>query len=416
MGNTHKHVLLATIGVSPQVVTETLYAIHQENGLWPDEVFLITTSVGKGNILQLNFEQHLKRLCSELQRPVPAFAESHILVTPGADGTAVEDARSLADHEALANFIMTTVRDHTANPGTSLHASLAGGRKTMTFYIGYAMSLFGRQQDTLSHVLVSDGYEGNPGFWFPTRADAHRYTSDKNGNSLDASAAEVTLAPIPFIRHRHNLPQVLLQKQSNATVNFGELVQLINLGENPQALCVEIDLSAKAIRLKNSASALVLEFQSGLLELAFYTMMARVTTAQETDLTRPANTGDIGLARLLLEELMPLCGLPDASSLSDNLAALENWNALHQQLKNRTLEALKNGMPPTWFDSRITHLRKTFEEKTPASLARWLVPSSIWTVDGIRLPQSDAERTIRGGGYGINLQPEQIHIIEADAK
>ena len=38
-----KHTLLATIGTSPQVLTETLYAIHHENHQWPDDIYLITT-------------------------------------------------------------------------------------------------------------------------------------------------------------------------------------------------------------------------------------------------------------------------------------------------------------------------------------------------------------------------------------
>ena len=68
---------------------------------------------------------------------------------------------------------MTVVRDRTQASQGSLHAS--GGRKTMTFTIGYAMSLFGRAQDSLSHVLVSGGYENIPGFWFPTTDAPHRH-------------------------------------------------------------------------------------------------------------------------------------------------------------------------------------------------------------------------------------------------
>jgi CRISPR-associated protein (TIGR02584 family) len=44
----------------------------------------------------------------------------------------------------------------TADPQASLHVSIAGERKTMGFYVGYALSLFGRTQGRLSHVL-NDG-------------------------------------------------------------------------------------------------------------------------------------------------------------------------------------------------------------------------------------------------------------------
>ena len=110
----HPHTLLATTGASPQGITETLYAIHHSNAQWPDALFLITTSFGKRKAVQgLLEEGHLQRLCTQLQRPLPAFDASHVLVAPGADGQPVEDARSVADHEALANFIMTVVRDRT---------------------------------------------------------------------------------------------------------------------------------------------------------------------------------------------------------------------------------------------------------------------------------------------------------------
>ena len=228
-----KHTLLATIGTSPQIVTETLYAIHHEkNHQWPDDIYLITTKKGEPKAVEGLLEKgHLQRLCEELNRPMPKFDATHVLVTPGADGTEVEDARSKEDHAALANFITAQVRERTASPDTTLHASLAGGRKTMTFYIGYAMSLFGRAQDTLSHVLISEGYENIPDFWFPTQAEAYRYV-DNRGQKQDASAAKVTLAPIPFVRLREGLPKALLAGDTN----FSQTVDAIQQSLEPPRL------------------------------------------------------------------------------------------------------------------------------------------------------------------------------------
>ena len=44
----------------------------------------------------------------------------------------------------IADAITALVRALTADPGSAVHASIAGGRKTMGFYLGYALSLFGR--------------------------------------------------------------------------------------------------------------------------------------------------------------------------------------------------------------------------------------------------------------------------------
>ena len=214
--------LLATVGASPQVVTETLYAIHQQQLGWPSELRIITTTFGAKKVRQGLLEQgHLQRLCRELGNvPVPAFAdnEQHIRIVPDAEGNPVDDARTRADHEALADFIVSEVQIATADEHQRVHASLAGGRKTMTFYLGYAMSLFGRADDVLSHVLISDGFEGHPDFWFPTQADAYKHISNRD-QLLDASRAEVSLTTIPFIAHRHELPTLLQNTKVKQSFN-----------------------------------------------------------------------------------------------------------------------------------------------------------------------------------------------------
>lgn len=421
---TKHHTLLATTGASPQVVTETLYAIHHEKQQWPDDIYLITTSFGKRKAVEGLLEKHhLQRLCNELQRPMPAFDATHILVTPGADGTEVEDARSLADHEALANFIMTEVRNRTASADTSLHASLAGGRKTMTFYLGYAMSLFGRPQDTLSHVLVSEGYEGPNDFYFPTQASRIvRYVGgpkdgqvviDRQGNPLDASQAEITLAPIPFICHRHNLPQVLLQ--NSATVQFSDLVYLINMGENPETLHLVVDLHEKTIRLQDIHHRIAIDIKPGLLELAYYSMMARATCEEDRDLTRPQKgESDKGLARILMNELLLILGRQSRGSLEIDATQLKDTEGTG--LTGRSLDALAKGISQSWFDDRKTDLREKFERELPDNLWRWVLPSIIWAEDGSRLPDSDINKTPKGGGYGIYLKSHQISIIEPQTR
>lgn len=417
-----KLTLLATTGASPQVVTETLYAMYHEKKLWPDDIYLITTSFGKTKAVEgLIQDGHLKHLCDELNRPVPNFDATHVLVTPGASGVEVEDARSLADHEALADFIMTEVRNRTASDDTSLHASLAGGRKTMTFYIGYAMSLFGRAQDTLSHVLVSEGYEGPNDFYFPTQQSRPvlyrngprdgQVVTDSQGTALDAKNATITLAPIPFIRHRRNLPQVLLQ--NSETVQFADLVRLINLGESPAAIRLIVDLPAKNLRVQGDDGMLKIDIRMGLLELAFYAFMARSTLEGESDWTRPPkDKPDTGLAQVLLQELLPLCGLVSSSDRLTNFKRLEEFNFQTGTFKTDTLQALEQGMAQNWFDSRKNKIIRALAEKLPDSLVRWVAPTSIWTEDSKRLAYDDIDKTLKGGGYGLPLDRHQIQIVE----
>ena len=125
------------------------------------------------------------------------------------------DIRSVEDNTAAANAITTTLRQLSADNNSALHVSIAGGRKTMGFYVGYALSLFGRAQDRLSHVLVSDAFESIPDFFYPTPYASTLNT--RTGGIEDSQNAKVTLAEIPFVSLRHGLPESLLK--GNATFN-----------------------------------------------------------------------------------------------------------------------------------------------------------------------------------------------------
>jgi CRISPR-associated protein (TIGR02584 family) len=207
-----KRILLAVIGLTPQVVTETIYALARlETPFYPTELHIITTQEGFSRIRLTLLGDHpawLTRLRKDYQLPAIAFDESHIHVLTDNEGIALEDIRTDADNECLANTITQTIARLTQDNHCALHVSLAGGRKTMGYYAGYALSLFARPQDRLSHVLVSAPFESHPEFYYPTPYRNIVYTRDKK--PLDTQEAEVSLAQIPFVRIRHELPSELL--------------------------------------------------------------------------------------------------------------------------------------------------------------------------------------------------------------
>ncbi|MGD8175629.1 CRISPR-associated ring nuclease Csm6 [Marinimicrobium sp. ARAG 43.8] len=218
-----RKVLLAVSGMSPQIITETLYSLIQEQRWVPDEVRLITTEQGRLNAVQhlLEGEKHFQRLLNDYQISHPiAFTKQHITVIQAPGTPPLSDLRTPEDNEVAADVIASSIRDLTNDEGTELHVSLAGGRKTMGFYAGYALSLFGRPQDRLSHVLVSEHYESNQNFFYPTPYTNHIHTRD--GRTLDTREAKVWLAQIPFVRLRNRLPSSLLQ----GTHSFSETVRL----------------------------------------------------------------------------------------------------------------------------------------------------------------------------------------------
>ncbi|MDN3651347.1 CRISPR-associated ring nuclease Csm6 [Thalassotalea ponticola] len=237
-----KHALLAVTGLSPQVVTETLYALHKQ-GQHIDEIYIITTREGKKRArLGLITDAYLQQLLNEYQMSPVLFDESHIYCVEN-DGVQIDDALTEDDHCAIADFITRKVREFTSDPNVAVHASIAGGRKTMTFYLGYAMSLFGRQQDTLSHVLVSEGYEGIHDFYYPTKESK---TVKKHNAILDAKEAEVTLADIPFVRMRKEMPDNLLHNQYE---DFSSTVSKLNLQK--ENIWLVLDLSKNQVTLND---------------------------------------------------------------------------------------------------------------------------------------------------------------------
>ncbi len=236
-----RRILLAVTGLTPQVVTETLYALAcQAEPRWvPHEVHLITTAIGAGNA-RLNLlrpEGWFHRLCTDYQLPPIEFPEANIHILHGADGQPLEDIRTQAHNTRAADFITERVRVLTANPNSQLHVSIAGGRKTMGYYLGYALSLYGRPQDRLSHVLVSDPYETNREFYYPTPYvhPIHCRRGDKE-ITKDARDAVVDLADIPFVKLREGLPERLRTGQAT----FSQVVTTANRGLKPPRLVLDI--------------------------------------------------------------------------------------------------------------------------------------------------------------------------------
>lgn len=240
-----RRILLVVTGLTPQVVTETLYALAcapaEGADAWiPHEIHLVTTSTGAENarLNLLDGEGWFHRLCVDYKLPVIAFPEEHIHVLEGTEGEKLDDIRSPQHNACAADFITELVRRLTESDDTELHVSIAGGRKTMGYYLGYAMSLFGRQRDRLSHVLVSEPYETNRDFYYPTpyAHPIHVRRGDRE-ITVDARNARVDLASIPFVRLRDDLSGHLL----SGSASFNEVIARANRGLEPPLLRLRLD-------------------------------------------------------------------------------------------------------------------------------------------------------------------------------
>jgi len=238
-----RRLLLAVTGLSPQIVTETLYALaHAAPPFIPTEVHLVTTAEGarlaRAALLHPDGGQFHALLADYPALGRPAFAEAHIHVIAGPDGQPLADIRTPQENAAAADAITALMSELTRDETAALHVSIAGGRKTMGFYLGYAFSLYARPQDRLSHVLVSPPFESHPEFFYPPARPKRLAT--REGKHIDTAEAIVTLAEIPVVRLRHGLPEALRQGRAG----YGETVAALSDSFAPPRL--GIDLAARS--------------------------------------------------------------------------------------------------------------------------------------------------------------------------
>ena len=239
-----RRLLVAVTGLSPQVVTETMYALavrpaHPGRPFIPTEVRLITTEEGaeRAKLSLLHPESgRFHRLRADYGLPAIAFGPEQIHILRDADGRPLVDIRSRDDNTRAADTITEVIRNLTQDRDSALHVSIAGGRKTMGFYLGYALSLYGRIQDRLSHVLVDAPYESHPEFFYPTPESRVIYTPPPHNRPHDTRDAEVALAIIPFVRIRDELPAALLDGE----VRFDDAVSAAQRAIGPTELVIDL--------------------------------------------------------------------------------------------------------------------------------------------------------------------------------
>jgi len=212
--------LLAVTGLSPAVVTETVWALAGERRrVLPGRVVFITTVVGAERIREQLFSPVAGfgglTVWESLRAAVGArddelMAEPARIIGQGNRKTGMFEG--LADivtpeqNDLAAAFILEQVRQVVTNPETRLIASIAGGRKTMGALLHAAVTLIGRETDRLTHVLVDAPFETLPGFFFPGQPGPA--LRDRDGVEHFPAAAGVHLADVPFVPLRNRFEEV----------------------------------------------------------------------------------------------------------------------------------------------------------------------------------------------------------------
>jgi CRISPR-associated protein (TIGR02584 family) len=363
-----RRILYAVLGLSPQILTETLYAFLQDEPAFiPTEIHILTTTRGQAYCRLALFKENggwFYRFCRDYQIEGILFTENHIHSLADEQNQAIEDIRTPSDNNAVANQITQHIRGFTADPDCALHVSIAGGRKTMGFYAGYALSMFGREQDRLSHVLVEPQFEGHSQFFYPTPYSNVIRTRD-DANILEVRDARVDLAYLPFVRMRYAIDDKLIDQAED----FNSMVNYLQRSFEQPGLVVYTRkrlLQIGDVRIEMSPASFVF----------YYWMIERLLNNQP------------GIQ-------VPIEGYPDVS-YRDEYYAIKNRIIDEIRDMDRTLESIKEGMTKEFISQRKSHIKDVLTKALGINAEDYFIKAK--RVGGINL-------------HGLQLNPQRIRVI-----
>jgi CRISPR-associated protein (TIGR02584 family) len=258
-----KHtILIALVGTSPAILTETIWALANPEPhtppILPHRILAITTTTGKTAL------QTLFRPTPQLNGATPwaalrtalatqghnlegrlQFGNTHTNIhtittadTPDHLTHELDDIRTPADNTAAADFIYQLLHPLTQEPDNRLIASLAGGRKTLGALLAATLTILGREHDLLTHVLVTPPYDTLPGFWFPAQPGPP--LKDQKNKTHPPSRANLTLATIPFVPLRNLFQKQLIKHPHSYTQLVAHCTQQV-LTNNTQHLHIALN-------------------------------------------------------------------------------------------------------------------------------------------------------------------------------
>ena len=215
--NYYNNILVCVSGLTPQIVTETLFCLSVKEKIPINEVYVLTTKRGRDVILgrdkhsatpKTPLKDEIENLCKKYKLNKPLFEEndSHIIVAKE-ESIEIPDVRSDKDNILFPNKICDFLREKSSDPNNVLYCSITGGRKSMSVHLSNALSLFAREKDRLVHVLTKEEHEFK-GFYPVTKEEIK----------------DLELADIPFVRLRPIL-SAELKRPDLLKANFDEVVK-----------------------------------------------------------------------------------------------------------------------------------------------------------------------------------------------
>lgn len=385
-----KNILFLVTGMTPQIITETVWALacdaSKQNAWIPDEIQVLSTDDG---LTQIRATLLDGGVFAQFQKDYPILANTRfdhdcLHAIQDDQQKTLKDLKTPQDNELAGDCICAKIRQLTQDDDMVLHVSIAGGRKTMGFYAGYALSLYGRACDKMSHVLVDSEFESAKDFYYPTLHDVfveQRHTSKK----LNAKNAQIWLADIPFVRMRNAIDDKHSLKQD---ASFSEVIAQIN--ESFKPIHLTIDTKNQQIIINDGAFTVSLPPR----EFAMLHWFADLRKQGRHGVIAPTVDLNKNYGVNKQKDLKHVQKLRDVQKLS------EEYRQYYDRLKIKDVfdedEMKTLDMGKSFFESVKSRLEKKLKENLGLELANKIKPI----------------QEKRGLPFYLNLNPNHIHITE----
>lgn len=381
MSVSFREILVLIVGSTPQVVTETIYALSRQNPpIHPDEIHIITTAPGRRRIEQtLIAGGILARLCSEYQLPQIRLNDDSFIILRDRNGAELDDIRTVEANEAAGDQIAHFVRQKAAEPHCRLHCSLSGGRKSMSYYMGVAFQLFARQWDKLYHVLVSPEFEMNEHFFYKPRTNQRIETRFRDGSRhLDTDNAEITLVELPLIFLRDKL-----------TVGSNGVREMVSEGQKHiDAATVQQPLKINLVERRLTIGSTPVKLAP--VQLMIYAAFLRRKKQQTCDGERTYCFECHGC-------FLPIGELSERATLEEMVTDYERMHASNPFKREDLLAKWQHGLDEPYLRQNISKINRTLAKQLPDPT---LLP--IYKVESAR-KYADSR-------YGVRVEKENIFI------
>ena len=381
-----KNVLLFSTGLSPQIVTESVFYHTQirKPSLRIDAIHIITDAKCEPLVIKELLPDNngwLHKLADDYQiDPIEVTLPlENIHILKDNSGKPLMDLLTLEENNAAVETVFRIIKDLTCNNQTRLITSVAGGRKSMSVIVGQAMQFYAREQDLLTHVIVDDCIIGAKDFFYPTPISKKVKIK---GKIVDYHDVKIYLDEIPFIRLRPILGNFLMESTEASLIS---LVKSAQQQIEDMLKPVKIIIDQKAKQLSISGEVINLPAKS----LAIYTLLLKFgMTKYKSDNNE--------LRFILAEELILENSLYEYLKIYESMYKPGNIYVENERAKISNHKDRQMFFTLKWLQETRSKINAVLKKKLPPQV------SSICQI------QSAGERY--STCYGVKINPQNITI------